>query len=292
MERLRRTSAAAKVLNENRKGYGKVAAEKNRVAQSLPNDLKHLAIAQLSKVISEQTSIAASCSFCSYVSDWGVTDSRVWLPIEALPEYCSDCTSENALSQSSFIDLRYFSDAFDYASPEPAARESDYVAESERITGRRIFGSDEEKKANNNKPAQGVTRVKDLNSSRDVTEFQSIQTCRTHPHRQVDCRAAYICDPCLQEKISIVMHRKHEKFVPVSRHEVVFDGQDVMGWKDPREKTCMICQDLAESRCEGCPLRVCGRCEVFMGRMCKGVLNNLFYHYGGVHLKNDVSTPV
>ena len=42
-------------------------------------------------------------------------------------------------------------------------------------------------------------------------------------------------------------------------------------------------------RCENCPLRLCSGCETRLNRLCKGFLNNLFYHYGGAHLRNDVS---
>ena len=306
MERLRRTSVATKILNDNRKEYGKASAEKDRASHTMPQGLKNTAIARLTMIKATEPQevdifgnhyqtrkhehpyidpVGDQCSFCNYVSDWGVTDSRVWLPIEAFPEFCTECNPDNHI-QSSFFDS---ADFFSSSPSEPEPRPSDYVLESEKITERRIFGSDAEKKANNGRPAAGVTRVKDMHSSRDVTDFQAIQTCRAHPSRQVDCRKAHICTPCLKEKIGVLKHRKHEKFVPISRCEVVIDGQVVMGFNNPSERICMVCQNLAEVRCENCPLRLCSGCETRLNRLCKGFLNNLFYHYGGAHLRNDVS---
>lgn len=303
------TTAASTILSNLRKDYGHVPVAKQRTLSQIHHpDFKSLALGQLKRVHNNpRTEISralfgenpnheyphnfpihkyarSKCTFCIYTCEWGVTDSRVWLPIDAFPGFCPECHSE----PTQFFELEQSKGSLSPAGASPnnrnyllsiaantespfvsIARSEDFIARSERITGRKIFGSEAERTQNGGKPAIGIERVKSCLDNRDVTSFQAVQTCRGNPWGQVDCRKAHICGECLSEKLEVVKHRRHDNFSRIILSQDVVDAWGEVIERDVKEKFCMICPGAANVRCDDCPLRLCDGCETILTALCE-----------------------
>ena len=91
--------------------------------------------------------------------------------------------------------------------------------------------------------------------------------------------------PCGKEKLQIIKHARHEDFADIEE-TTVGDGKGGVR-REPKQRRCMVCTQRAEEKCKGCPLRLCINCRVCLKYNCKGWLDNLFYHYGREHIRND-----
>jgi hypothetical protein len=281
---LRRSTLAEDMLKDVRKTLQGTKSKGPQVPDLYkPLNLSKLALTQLRVVpTSSQTGQSSNifidpenagnspelCTFCTSFGDLGITDSTVWLPISAYPEYCNDCSDfTNTLGQ----ELHSHGYICPGALPlHPNIDNLDSIAQSESLTGRKIFGSVADLLANDGHPLPGITRQKDEATGRDVTRYQAIQTCRAHPWGQVDCRKAVICMDCKREKFTIIKHRQHLRFSKLeSPKECVVDQCGYEIPRDPREKMCMICFDKAYSKCAGCSLRLCVVCETLLTVDCK-----------------------
>ncbi|KAE8451370.1 hypothetical protein EG329_003999 [Mollisiaceae sp. DMI_Dod_QoI] len=98
----------------------------------------------------------------------------------------------------------------------------------------------------------GVQRSISMIDGMDITLFKAIGFCRGCPWRQVDVLKAKICDGCRYEKFSIVKHRHMEWKLVKNQGPIIEDGEEVM-----------------------------------VPRIGKGWLNNLIYHFGRTHIRND-----
>ena len=147
------------------------------------------------------------------------------------------------------------------------------------------------------RPSQQLQRLLSNFDGKDITRFQNVNFCRGSPYRQLDVYKTKICAGCKDEKFAVVKHQRHRAFYllalgdasAVAPVKFGFDDEPSVagGWNVKRAKACMICPAQAMYGCRGCPLRLCGDCHTNLTRMCKGILNNVFYYFERMHLRND-----
>jgi hypothetical protein len=101
---------------------------------------------------------------------------------------------------------------------------------------------------------------------KNIEAYQGLHFCRGNPWKQVDLAKVVICRYCKEEKLSIIKHRHLHFAKNVEEPETDAYGNLVY---DPKQKRCMVCTGLATEKCEGCPLRLCDTCEVYLRSLGK-----------------------
>ncbi|KAH8679765.1 hypothetical protein BGZ60DRAFT_524973 [Tricladium varicosporioides] len=233
------------------------------------------------------------CSFCCYGGDYGVVDESVRMDEDAFAGYCADCYVSSREFENELMTGQY---RFRQGSGNPPKTSiSERLLNNQPVPLKEIMDNlDLRNKALDfcqsfKIQGRGPFFASDGNRTQNITSLMSSLTCRSSPYGQVDVNKALICDPCKLEKLNIIGHR-HIEFQSIAE-EGPFELQDfagnvTLGW-EPKARRCMICVSSAAYVCTVCPLRLCERCKDVLRKECKGWLDNLFYFYKRLHLRND-----
>ena len=228
------------------------------------------------------------CSFCSYECDFGVSDERTWLSVDASQGFCKNCLQDG---MGFYEEWSISSQLLDVDEERLVELDSMCNGSVLKESWEDVAKGKDQGKEKETQRRKSTSLVDGL----DTTSFQGVQFCAGCPWRQVDVTKARICENCRLEKALIIRHR-HRKFLPIVdmawtestklAREANFNSGEKK--RELKDRNCMICPGQAMYRCEACPLRLCGDCHTFLGCFCKGWLDNLLYHYHKDHIRNDV----
>lgn len=299
-EDIRRTSLAASIMGslasekakaDKTKAKGKESGHQQtgHNYQSQP-DFKNLALGKV-KVGKVSPTGQPTCTFCKYSADWGISDDRFRLPEEASTGWCNECGDPNA---GSFFEefTTILQSRTDQASKDALEKVMNEPVHSEPAS-----------------PHHGK-KVYSAIDGTEITKFMGPLFCKTCPWGQIDVEKVRICEVHRDEKFEIIKHHRHEEFrqIGYAMPEDVFSADKVrhmnmneaedrirddvvkqheLGAKYKANRCCMMCTGYATDACANCPLRLCATCVTFLKNICKGYLDNLFYHYERHHLRND-----
>jgi hypothetical protein len=104
---------------------------------------------------------------------------------------------------------------------------------------------------------------------KDITQYWEPMFCRGWAWRQVDLKKAKICTSCKSKKSEIIQHPRHCDWVPYFGPDPATRVYPLPVTARPENnRNCMICTNLAVSKCLGCPLVVCSDCATILDHMC------------------------
>ncbi|EPE30709.1 hypothetical protein GLAREA_03676 [Glarea lozoyensis ATCC 20868] len=222
-----------------------------------------------------------NCSFCLYACNYGISNAKMCLPADASGVFCETCYAscdnfrEATFRKPPLTDTPYIYKDFwkEHCAATGIPLKETVIEQGLKQIARTYQLS---------KPAPHNTTSQI--DKQDIEPFHGLHFCRGNPWTQVDLKKVMICRPCVEEKLTIIKHR-HTQFIRIEVSPEK-DGFGNVVW-DPKQKQCMVCPGLATEKCKSCPLRLCDVCEVYLRRLGKGWLDNLFYHYNRSHLRND-----
>jgi predicted Zn-ribbon and HTH transcriptional regulator len=241
---------------------------------------------------------ARGCHFCVFKSDWGVRDNGVLLERENAHGFCSDDDPNGGEFMAVWNELM---DAHAFEGSEREQKEQkEKMDRVKHLDNLLLLGAE-------NAAGGATQKTFSKIDGADITRFMRPMFCQDCPWTQADVKKARICSDCRREKLMIIAHGCHKKFLPIGiidaadfrpaevpfderyRDLETFDGLLDPTWLDRNEgdKRCMLCANLAGSVCASCPLKLCDSCEVVLVHEGKGWLDNLFYYYEHAHLRND-----
>ena len=281
-------SENAKVQMAKAKGKGPIHQQSLHNYQPQP-EFKNLALGRV-KVGKVSPTGQPTCTFCKYPCDWGISEDRFRLPEEASSGSCHGCSNPNV---GSFYDefTTILQSRTDQASKDALEKVQKEVAVPEPLIER-------------------GPKVYSATDGTDITKFMGPMFCKSCPWGQIDVEKVRICDTHRDEKFAIIKHHCHQEFHQIGYampgEEISADKLRGMNMNDAEDRVrddvaqhhelnakhkayrrCMMCTNHATDVCAGCPLRLCGTCVTFLKNLCKGHLDNLFYHYERDHLRND-----
>jgi hypothetical protein len=197
-----------------------------------------------------------NCSFCLYACDYGISNEGMCLPEDASGVFCDGCNR----GCEQYRDIRYDYPLTD--SPYPFERWGYLSVQN----GKALRETSEKQKLKQVAKTyeRSIPAPHNTNSQidgKDISAYQGLHFCRGNPWKQVDLAKVVICKGCKEEKLDIIKHRHKDFSRIVEEAEVDAFGRVIY---HPKQKRCMVCTGLATEKCEGCPLRLCSTCEVYL----------------------------
>ncbi|KAG9235416.1 hypothetical protein BJ875DRAFT_529012 [Amylocarpus encephaloides] len=253
---------------------------KNEVPEFLPVDspvhsdnragptFQELALGHLSPAVPDSDNPLEWCTFCRFTCDFGISKEVFWLPQEASAGLCDHCQPTNSIdclggwSFGQHMELLLFEDPGENEMIPKISRmpgDDDYEEtaeeEAEQMEIERVA---KEYRVAAPSPYNTTSTIDKSN----IEKYRGPQFCRGQNWRQVNVHMARICPDCRNEKLSIIKHH-HEKFSLISE-ETKHNKKGGVLPRDPNDRRCMYCLEYATEKCDGCPLRLCCTCEVYL----------------------------
>lgn len=241
------------------------------------------------------------CHFCNSGCDYGVSDGKVFLHRDESDGFCVTCDPEQSEFYELWRDLSINRKLAGFTGTKENQMETLHTLNN--LPNASAVASDAEPSHRGGNDSQTFSKIDGM----DITRYMRPQFCQSCPWLQVDVSKARICTECRREKLTVVAHGCHAKFLPIYiidaadfkpasvpfnegyRDLQAWDGAVDATWaqRNGSDKRCMICANHAVSICADCPLKLCATCEVVLKWECKGWLDQLFYHYERTHIRND-----